>query len=257
MRIGIVGAMLEEVVSLSHLLERGTIKREKYAGREYTSGFLHGVEIVLVYSRIGKVAVASTVTTLIQSFSVDMVCFTGVAGGVDPSVKIGDIVVGTELVQHDLDASPLPQFRRFEVPLLGETHFSADARLVEMATVAAKEFIKEISPQLMGHLSGLGVDIPIVHQGVIASGDQFIASLQVINDLRREINGLLCIEMEGAALAQVCYEWQVPYVVIRAISDNANSTAHVDFMRFVSDVAAPISEGIVTRLIQQIAIKIG
>lgn len=142
---------------------------------------------MLCFSRWGKVAAASTVTTLLDVFSIDALLFVGVAGAAAPDLDIGDVVVATELLQHDLDARPL--FPRFEVPLLGVARIAGDERLTGIVSRAAARFLASISSARQ----------PRVRTGVVASGDQFISDAAALASLRSAIPGLQCVEMEGAA----------------------------------------------------------
>src|SRR5579862_3787395 len=137
MKIGIVGAMPQEIALLQRDLQHPRV--ETRGMRQYLQGTLYGKDVVLVFSRCAKVAAASTVTTLIEVFGVDLVVFTGVAGAMDPNLEVGDVVLGTSLVQHDLDARPL--FRRFEVPLLDRVSFEAPASLVSLARRSAELYL--------------------------------------------------------------------------------------------------------------------
>lgn len=253
MRIGVVGAMPQEVALLESDLRHSG--RQTRGMRDYLTGTLYGKDVVLVYSRMAKVAAASTVTTLIEVFGVDVVIFTGVAGAFDPRLAIGDVVIGTTLVQHDLDASPL--YRRFEVPLLHRLSFEAPADLVALARRSAETYLHAQIQADIGARAlrdfGIG-SVPRIHEGAIVSGDQFIADPQKLAALRGALAeaGLpapLCVEMEGAAVAQVCYEHGVPAIVMRTISDKADHSAAVDFVPFVERIASHITRGIVRELI--------
>jgi adenosylhomocysteine nucleosidase len=256
MRVGIVGAMPQEIALLRHDLRHG--RAETRGMREYLQGTLHGREVVLVYSRCAKVAAASTVTTLIEVFGVELVVFTGVAGAADPGLEIGDVVIGTRLVQHDLDARPL--FRRFEVPLLERIVFDSPAALVSLASRSAEVYLHtRLSQDVPAEtLSAFGIGTPPrVHAGLIASGDQFIASPTTLLALQQALHeaglpGALCVEMEGAAVAQVCHEHGVPLIVMRAISDKADHSAAIAFVPFIDNIASHITCGIVRELIAQI-----
>ena len=247
MRIGLMGAIEEEVAFVR--AELASPRSESSGGRRYDVGRLHGCDVVLAFSRMGKVAASATAATLIGRYGVDAVVFSGVAGGASADLNIGDIVVGRELVQHDLDARPL--FPRFEVPLLGVSRFRAPAAWQRAAARAAREFARDdlgaaIGPAAAG---AFGIGRPTVHEGLIASGDQFIDSALELRAIRRALPGLLCVEMEGAAVAQVCYEHRVPWVVIRAISDRADHAAPVDYPRFIREVASHYAPGILRRLL--------
>ena len=214
------------------------VKEKKIiGGREFHIGSLGAQDVVLVLARIGKVAAATTATTLINHFNVDAILLTGVAGGVHPAVKIGDIVVGSSFIQHDMDASASQRFKKYEIPLLGLTEIAADEALIAKATNAVNELVKNQTTK------------PTVHVGLMGAGDQFIASKEKIMELRRELPALLCVEMEGAAAAQVCYEYGKPFVSIRSISDNADDDAGVDFLKFVEENAAPVSKAVVVAML--------
>jgi adenosylhomocysteine nucleosidase len=183
----------------------------------------------------------------VEKFGVTHILFTGVAGAGDKDVQVGDIVIAESLVQHDIDASPL--FPRFEVPLTGLTHFLADQQLSIRLVNAAHAFLENDLEQAIGQedRAVFRLSKPRVHRGLIASGDQFINDRDRLALLGAALPGLLAVEMEGAAVAQVCYELGVPYAVIRTVSDNANENAATDFMRFVNSVAAQYAFHIVRR----------
>ncbi len=253
MKVGILGAMPQEVALLQKDLRDA--RRQTRGMREYLEGTLYGKQAVLVFSRMGKVAAASTVTTLIEVFGVDLVVFTGVAGAASPELAIGDVVIGQSLVQHDLDARPL--FRRFEVPLLDRVVFEAPADLVALARASAELYLhSQLRDDIPGAtLSAFGITPPPrLHAGLIVSGDRFIADPAMLAALRAALAsaGLpapLCVEMEGAAVAQACYEHEIPVIVMRTISDKADHSAAVDFVPFVDQIASHMTRGIVRRLI--------
>ena len=246
MRIGLMGAIEEEVAFVRDQLESARV--DDAGGRRYHLGRLHGCDVALVFSRMGKVAASATAATLINRHGVDAILFSGVAGGASPQLNIGDIVVGRELVQHDLDARPL--FPRFEVPLLGVSRFRAPGAWRRAAARAAREFVREELRTAIGRsASAFGIRAPTVHEGLIASGDQFIDNPAELRAIRRALPGLLAVEMEGAAVAQVCHEHRIPWVVIRTISDRADHKAPVDYPRFVREVASHYAPGIFRRLL--------
>jgi adenosylhomocysteine nucleosidase len=221
--------------------------------RDYWLGNLWEIDAVCVLSRIGKVAAAMTATTLVEKFGVTHILFTGVAGAGDKTVQVGDIVVAEALVQHDMDASPL--FPRFEVPLTGLTHFQPDLQLSMRLSRAAHDFLEQdlASAISEGERREFRLLQPRVHRGLVASGDQFMSDRQRLNALNEALPGLVAVEMEGAAVAQVCYELGVPCAVIRTISDNANENAATDFMRFVTSVAAQYAFHITRRVCRDLA----
>ncbi len=252
MAIGILSAMLEEI----HLISSNITdkKIETVGNRDYISGELGGKKVVAVFSRWGKVAAAQTATTLITKFGVEKIIFTGVAGAADTSLEIGDVVISRDLIQHDMDASAIPAFARFEIPLLGITHFKADHELIHLATEAAREYLSSIESQdiPIEALEEYNIHHPKVVIGTIATGDEFIANHEKIHELRTAINNLQCIEMEGAAVAQVCHEHQIPFVVIRAISDKADANAMNDFPSFVKNIVSHYSLGIVKTMLKNL-----
>jgi adenosylhomocysteine nucleosidase len=202
------------------------------AGREFWVGHLEGCEVVAVLSRIGKVAAATTATLLLSEFDVDRILFTGTAGGLAPGVQVGDVVVADALLQHDMDASPL--FPRHEVPLYGRSRFAADPGLSDALADAARRTLDE-------H----GAPGARVHRGLIVSGDRFVSQRAENDALRSSLPDALAVEMEGAALAQVCHDFGVPFAVVRTVSDRADDTAHVDFNHFVTEVASRYTLSIV------------
>lgn len=246
MRLGIISALHEEQAGLVEAME-GPAKLI-HGKRAFWVGRLWEIDAVCVLSRIGKVAAAMTTTTLVEKFGVTHILFTGVAGAGDKSIHVGDIVVAESLVQHDMDASPL--FPRFEVPLTGQAHFRPDPQLSARLCGAAHAFLEYdfFDTIAAADRQAFGLVQPRVHRGLIASGDQFMGDRQRIAALNDALPALVAVEMEGAAVAQVCYELDVPFAVIRAISDNANENAAHDFMRFVQSVAAHYAFEITRRL---------
>lgn len=246
MRLGIISALEEEQQGLVEAMQ-GAV-RLIHGMRGYTAGKIAGIDAVCVLSRIGKVAAATTATMLIEKFGVTHILFTGVAGAGDAGVRVGDIVVAESLLQYDIDASPL--FPKFQVPLTGQSHFGSDQHLSNIVACAAKDFLEIEFASVIDDAERRDFRLqgPRLHRGLIASGDQFISSAEQINALGRALPGLLAVEMEGAAVAQVCFELGVPFAVIRTISDNANEDAAHDFMRFVKTVAARYAFYIVMRV---------
>ncbi|MGH8854580.1 MAG: 5'-methylthioadenosine/adenosylhomocysteine nucleosidase [Telluria sp.] len=246
MRLGIISALYEEQLGLVEAM-RGPAKLI-HGMREYWAGTLWEIDAVCVLSRIGKVAAAMTATTLVEKFGVTHILFTGVAGAGDKTVQVGDIVVAEALVQHDMDASPL--FPRFEVPLTGLTHFQPDPQLSLRLSRAAHDFLEQDFMDALsdGERRAFRLVQPRVHRGLVASGDQFMNDRMHLDGLNKALPGLVAVEMEGAAVAQVCWELGVPCAVIRTISDNANENAAVDFMGFVKSVAAQYAFHITRRV---------
>jgi adenosylhomocysteine nucleosidase len=251
MKLGLMGAMPEEVDGIRAEMEvTGT---QEIAGRTYTLGRWHGTEVVLVFSRCGKVSSASTATTLLQHFGVDALLFVGVAGAIHPDLRIGDIVIASELIQHDMDASGLPIFQRFEIPLLGRSRFPAPADWVARAVAATEDylradFVRDFDADTRREF---GLETPRVLTGLIASGDQFVNDPAHIASLRAVLPELLCVEMEGAAVAQVCHEHgDRPLLVLRIISDRADHSAAIDFSKFIARIATDLGTRVVERVLQ-------
>ena len=197
--------------------------------------------MILALSRIGKVAAATTATTLVEAFDARRIVFTGVAGGLGQDVHIGDLVVADGFVQHDMDASPL--FPRFEIPLYGQTGFACDAELSERLAQACRASLDAAPPSARA---------PGLHRGLIVSGDQFVStahSAQRIQGALRDA-GLepLAVEMEGAAVAQVCHDYNIPFAAVRTISDRSDEASPNDFQHFVTHVASRYARAIVDQL---------
>ena len=245
MKIGIMGAMLEEVSELKKNMQIEAT--HEIGAREYHCGELYGIDTVLVFSRCGKVASASTATTLVGEFDVDYIIFTGVAGATDSSLNIGDIVIGEKAHQHDMDATPL--FKKHEIPLLGKIFFEADLDLIEKAYLAASEFLAE-GKDLFGSetLARFSINEPKVYRGAIASGDKFVAHPLAVEQLLKDVPETMAVEMEGAAVAQICFEHQIPFVIIRTISDKADHSAAIDFQSFIDEISAHYSREIIKKL---------
>ncbi len=224
MTIAIVAAMPQELAALLGAMQPGQVQR--LAGREFHLGTLAGRQVVLALSGIGKVAAAATTALLCERFAVRALLFTGVAGGLAPIVRVGDAVVATSLLQHDLDASPI--FPRWEVPGSGRSRFDADASMAALLAAAVSE------------VHGAP------HRGLIVSGDRFVSSAAESARLQAELPDALAVDMESAAVAQVCADFGRPLAVLRTISDRADDQAYVDFPRFLADVAAPLTMRIVT-----------
>ena len=245
--IGILGAMSQEIDEVKALLSNKTIVT--IANREFVVGKINGIACVVAFSKWGKVAATITATLLIQEFGVTDLFFIGTAGALADGLKVGDIVVARRLVQHDLDARPI--ISRFELPLLNRVYVSTDWQLTELAGKAVSNLLERGVEYMVGEEAVKEFDLtPKLYFGDIASGDQFINS----DEKRQEILGLLpevlCVEMEGAAVAQVCLEFGTPFTVIRTISDTADHNARVDFGKFIVEVANAYSRAIIGEIMR-------
>ena len=239
--IAVVSAMHEELRALVPQL--ADARRVTRAGRDFHCGRLHGEPVVLVLSGIGKVAAATTVSVLASEFRPHSLLFTGDAGGLAAGVRVGDVVLARELLQHDMDASPL--FPRYEVPLTGLSRFPAGTGLSDQLAAAALHCLGDAAHALgAAHLAEFGISAPRLHEGLVISGDRFVATAAESAALRIALPDALAVEMEGAAVAQVCADFGLPFAVLRVISDRADDSAHHDFLRFTREVAS-----VLTRLI--------
>ncbi|MFV0679934.1 5'-methylthioadenosine/adenosylhomocysteine nucleosidase [Ottowia sp.] len=236
--IGLVSALRQELAAVLAAMPDEHIQR--VAGRDFWVGHWHGHDVVAVLSRVGKVAAATTTTALLERFGVGRVVFTGVAGGIGQGVRVGDVVLARHLVQHDMNASPL--FPRHEVPLYGRSHFAADAALSAELAAAAQAVLAQPHHTLGADaVTEFALSAPQLHQGLVDSGDRFVSSQTESDALRQALPDTLAVEMEGAAVAQVCHDYGVPFAALRTISDRADDTAHVDFTRFIERVASVYS----------------
>jgi adenosylhomocysteine nucleosidase len=242
--IGIMSALHEELAAV--LADMPDEQRVLVAGRDFWVGHWQGHAIVAVLSRIGKVAAATTATVMLERFGVDALVFTGAAGGLGPGVRVGDVVVARGFIQHDMDASPL--FPRHEVPLYGRALFEADAVLSLQLAEAAQQVLqaaeRHLGPETLAQFQ---LSSPKVHQGLIVSGDRFVSTHAESQALRESFPEALAVEMECAAVAQVCLDYGVPFAAVRTISDRADDTAHSDFNRFIREVASRYSRAILSQ----------
>lgn len=216
-KYGIIGAMDPEVTSLQESLTDP--RTEIIADMKFVSGKLGQTEAVIVKCGMGKVNAGICAHTLIQKYGCTKIINTGVAGSLDNRIDIGDIVVSTEAVQHDFDVSVIG-FQKGEIPYTGLVAFPSDPALHDEAVKAVKATAPEIN----------------VFEGRVCSGDQFIASSEQKNKILETFGGLCC-EMEGGAIAQVCYLNHTPYVILRAISDKADHSEEMSFEQFAETAA--------------------
>ncbi|WP_153123202.1 5'-methylthioadenosine/S-adenosylhomocysteine nucleosidase [Peribacillus tepidiphilus] len=216
MRVAIIGAMEEEVTILREQLEG--LEQETIAGCEFNIGKLNGVDVVLLKSGIGKVNAAMSTAILLEKYKPDAVINTGSAGGFSPELNVGDIVISTEVRHHDVDVTAFG-YEYGQVPQLPAS-FNADEKLVATAVEAAKE------------IQGIAVA-----KGLIATGDSFMNDPERVEFIRGKFSNLQAVEMEAAAIAQVSYQFKVPFVIIRALSDIAGKESNVSFENFLEKAA--------------------
>lgn len=231
MTIAIIGAMAPEVAILKQQLSNPTTT--EVCGFCFYQGKINGVDVVLVQSGIGKVAATVATTLVIQLFSPKYVINTGSAGGFDASLKVGDIAVGNELVHHDVDVTAF-NYEFGQVPNM-PARFEADKTLIKL------------TEQAIAELSGINSKV-----GLVATGDSFMCDPVRIEQTRQRFPDMLAVEMEGAAIAQACYQLQTPFVVIRSLSDIAGQESPVSFEEYL-EVASKNSSALVMNLLAKLA----
>jgi adenosylhomocysteine/aminodeoxyfutalosine nucleosidase len=219
MKIAIMGAMPEEIAPILEKL--GEYKTTEFADNRYYEASYKGMDLVIAYSKIGKVFSTLTATTLIQHFGCDRVLFSGVAGAISSSLKVGDLIVATKLSQHDLDITAFGHPFGF-VPE-GAVYVEADKEMIAMS--------KDVA-QSMGK---------VVQEGIIATGDQFVANEKRKNWIGTTFNAD-ALEMEGASVAVVCSALNIPFFILRAISDAADMDASFSFDEFLQTSAVESAE---------------
>ncbi len=230
-KIGIIGAMELEVEQLKSKMENTKITEK--AGMQFYEGILNGADAVIVRCGIGKVNAALCVQILADLFQVTHIINTGVAGSLNAQLDIGDILISRDALHHDMDVSPLG-YAPGIIPQMDESFFKADERLAELALASCKK----VNP-----------DIHAI-TGRVVSGDQFIAAKEVKDRLINLFHGD-CAEMEGASIAHGAYLNKIPFVIIRAISDKADDSAHMDYPSF-EKAAAVHSARLVEDLVAEI-----
>lgn len=247
--LAILSALLDEQRGLLEQLVRP--HKVKRAGRTFWCGQWHGHEVVLALTKVGKVAAATTTTAVIEAFQVKRVVFTGVAGGLGSGVKVGDVVVARDFIHHDLDSSPL--FSRYEIPLYGCATLPCDEGLTALLLEATRVGLAGVGEHF--HQDKL-LKSPQVHSGLIASGDQFVSdagvAAKMMSDMQASGFAPLAVEMEGAAVAQVCRDYGVPFAAVRTISDRADDEAHMDFSAFVQKVASPYAFAVLSQFVRML-----
>jgi adenosylhomocysteine nucleosidase len=215
------------------------------AGRRFVAGRLGQSKVVVAFSRWGKVAAASTATELLLAHGVDRIVFSGIAGGLDPRLAIGDVVIADQLFQHDLDASPF--FAPTEIPLLGARGIAADPRMSSDLASAARAWLADHADHDALPAHARPSRAAQLYRGDIASGDQVISTEDARRRVLAAVPSALCVEMEGAAVAQVCFEHRIPFACIRTISDSADHGVVKGLADFLGGLAAAYTVGIITR----------
>ena len=227
-KIAIMGAMPEEIEPILKIV--GEYKTTEYAGNVYYEAVYNGAELVIAHSKIGKVFSTLTASSMIQHFGCSKLLFSGVAGGINPSLKIGDLIVASKLSQHDLDITAFGHPMGF-VPG-GSVFIEADRELIALSKVVAEELGKT------------------VQEGIIATGDQFVHNSAIKDAIVKNFNAD-ALEMEGASVAVVCDALEVPFFILRAISDTADTDASFSFDEFMES-SAIISAEFVMKMVDKI-----
>ncbi|MDF2857280.1 MAG: 5-methylthioadenosine nucleosidase [Neobacillus sp.] len=228
MKIAIIGAMEEEVTLLRDNIEEST--QETVAGCEFTFGKMRGADVILLRSGIGKVNAAMSTTILLEKYKPDCIINTGSAGGYNPELNVGDAVISTEVRHHDVDVTAFG-YEYGQVPQLPAA-FIADEKLINVAEQAANEI----------------ENFQIV-KGLIATGDSFMEDPVRVDFVRTKFEDLQAVEMEAAAIAQVAYRFEVPFVIIRSLSDIAGKESELSFDQFI-DKAALHSSTLVMKMVE-------
>lgn len=210
--LGIIGAMDEEVEQLKENMTEIQVKKK--ASMDFYLGKIGGKKVVVVRSGIGKVNAGICAQILVDDYKVDGIVNTGIAGSLRAEINIGDIVISTDAVQHDMDAVAFG-YPMGQIPRMDCLSFVADEKLCRIA----EESCKRVLPELC------------IFHGRIASGDEFVAKKERKDAISKEFDAYCC-EMEGAAIAQAAYLNKIPFVIIRAISDKADDSAHMDYPAF-------------------------
>ncbi len=230
MKIGIVGAMAQEVEILSSLMTEKSVTH--IAGCTIYQGQIHGKSVALLQSGIGKTAAAMGTTALLQLTAPDVVINTGSAGGVAPGLQVGDIVISNETAYHDADVTAFG-YVKGQLPGCPPT-FTSDQKLTMLAAQAAEN-------------QGLRVRF-----GLICSGDSFIHGGEALARIKADFPQVMAVEMEAAAIAQVCHAFALPFVVVRAVSDTGDGAAGMSFEEFLP-LAAQRSSAMVLAMLDALA----
>ncbi len=229
--LGIIGAMAEEVANLKAQMENVEIRT--FAMMDFYKGSLQGNDVVVVRSGIGKVNAAICSQILVDQYHVDGIINTGIAGSLRNQINIGDIVLSKDTLQHDMDATGFG-YQVGQIPQMDVSVFEGDPTMIQVAESCCRQEIPEIS----------------VHVGRVVSGDQFVSDKEKKNWLLDTFKGY-CTEMEGAAIAQTAYRNQVPFIIIRAISDKADDSAEMDYAEF-EEKAIEHSVTLVTAMVKKL-----
>lgn len=245
MRIGIIGAMHEEVMLLKS--ELNNVKVNERGSRTFYEGSFLEHEVILCLSGWGKSAAASTTSSLIEIFNVNQILFVGLAGSLQEHICIGDIVIGNELIQHDMDLKDFTMAGDVHPPFYKSYCFKTQTSLTALGANTAEEFKANLRVHAYPEINNSYQ--PNVHIGQIGTGDQFVSSVEMKQTILHKYPNLLCAEMEGAAIAQIANDYNVPFLIIRVISDNAADNAHEVFAKFLFENIGNISVQLIKLLL--------
>lgn len=248
-RLGIISAMEEETLNLEHQLKNPEVV---FRGPwTFHRGLLTDFPVVLGRSGWGKVAAAAHTQFMIDYFEIDKILFIGVAGGLSPYIHRGDIVVATEVVQHDFDARPF--FSQGEIPILRLCKIKSTQRLCETAYRACTTLVQQFKLYLNPtELTELGVQELAVHKGLVLTGDQIIFDPTKKTELLTLFPEALSVDMESAAIAQVCHTLGVQFAVIRIISDTADKHGEYKFSDFINRFVNRFTKPIVQNFTEEL-----
>lgn len=229
--VGIIGAMEEEVLTLSEMLEHKKEQKMRGTMLPIYRGDFGKQKVIVLRCGIGKVNAALATQYLIDNFPLKALINTGVAGGISPEVEIGHIVIGENALQHDVDATNFG-YEPGVVPGLNKGLFAAQPTLIKLGLQAAATVFPASA----------------VHRGLVVTGDQFVSTQEHKQQIRSLFPSATCVEMEGAAIAQVATLNQIPHLIVRAISDQADNTAPADFTAYLKQIIPQLNQ-VIKRLV--------
>eukprot|EP00703_Trepomonas_sp_PC1_P001632 JAP94974.1 5'-methylthioadenosine nucleosidase, S-adenosylhomocysteine nucleosidase [Trepomonas sp. PC1] len=244
--IGVICATDREFEIIQQKVQQ--FEKHEHMNRLFYTGTLNGKKIVINKCGVGKVSCALTVAAMSVFYKIEFLIFVGTAGAIGKDVKIGDIIISKSCVQFDFDGRPFVE--KCVVFSVGQKEIKADEQLVEKAQIAVGKFLQknDIPTEVYKEL---GISGQKAHTGIIASGDQFVSSQEQKKAILADVPEALCNEMEGAAVAQACFELKIPYVVVRVVSDSADGGAHADYEKFCNKLAGNVTFAILDEFIQQ------
>lgn len=247
--IGILGAIKDEISWIFPLLKEQ--RQEKIGNRKYYIGKLNNKNIVASYSGYGKVASSLTATTLITKHNVDLIIFVGVAGALKKLVSIGDIVIGKNFYQHDVSASPT--FKKFMLPFQKTPFIKGNDKLIKKAKAGVEKFLtnpnfKNLFSQNV--LNDFNIKHPKLFIEDITSSDKAVLKKDEKLSLAKDLPSAFAVDMEGGAISQVCEDFSTPFVIIRVISDDINSSDNLNLKIFLTDLTSVYFKEIITYLLE-------